>query len=372
MEETLAEALANALPANTQFTIHHISTPPTKCDALFSATTTSQPERTYRESHLLLASINEPKRDHEANLQQNRDIPTLAIEIIIYTTRRLSTLFVSKADSTGYLSLLNLPAGSPSPARSICTTFISYLVRNRQRPRTRLVVSLFARAQDQYLFPGSVDNGTKHVLDDRGLVKWWCKVLDPVIRNSDGASKGSAAVADQGKLVESQPSDGNRTAHSAMGYLIVPGFDRYELTAFFPASWRTDPPNRKRWKCGHPLFEIADAPDVPPRCLIPHFPDDPKARFLDDLDQELPSLANKESDGSPSKKKLDRWKSVSSLNQFWEMMAFRQECSSGRLVGFIWAVFSADESKSGDCASRMRQMPSSRKDAKAKRTLQFH
>ena len=209
------------------------------------------------------------------------------------------------------------------------------------------------------------------MLDDRSLVKWWCKVLDPVIRNSDGASKGSATVADQGKLVESQPSDGNRTAHSAMGYLIVPGFDRYELTAFFPASWRTDPPNRKRWKCGHPLFEIADAPDAPPRCLIPHFPDDPKARFLDDLDQELPSLANKESDDSPSKKKLDRWKSVSSLDQFWEMMAFRQECSSGRLVGFIWAVFSPDESESGDCASRISQMPLSKKDAKAKKLSNF-
>jgi regulator of Ty1 transposition protein 109 len=27
------------------------------------------------------------------------------------------------------------------------------------------------------------------------------------------------------------------------------------------------------------------------------------------------------------------------LDQFWDTMAFRQECSSGRMVGFIWLVF---------------------------------
>lgn len=30
---------------------------------------------------------------------------------------------------------------------------------------------------------------------------------------------------------------------------------------------------------------------------------------------------------------------VKTLERFWDMMAFRQECSSGRLVGFIWIVF---------------------------------
>ena len=354
MEETLAESLASALPANTQLTFHHISTPPTKCDALFSAPSHSQPERTFRESHLLLASINIQSRDREVNPQQDRVVPTIAIEIIIYTTKRLTTLFVSKADSTGYLSLLDLPAGSASPARSICTTFISYLVRNRRRPHTRLVVSLFARAQDQYLFPGSVDNGTKHALDDRSLVKWWCKVLDPVIRNSDKAGEDDTAITDNSKPVENQSADGTSILGPAMGYLIVPGFDKYEITAFFPPSWKADPPSRRRWRSGHPLFELADSSDVPPRCLIPHFPDDPKARFLDELDQELPTLSGKGSHGSSTEKKPDRWKSVNSLDQFWEMMAFRQECSSGRLVGFIWAVFPVAESESCDAASRMK------------------
>jgi len=33
------------------------------------------------------------------------------------------------------------------------------------------------------------------------------------------------------------------------------------------------------------------------------------------------------------------WKSIRTLDQFWDTMAFRQECSSGRMVGFVWLVF---------------------------------
>jgi regulator of Ty1 transposition protein 109 len=37
-------------------------------------------------------------------------------------------------------------------------------------------------------------------------------------------------------------------------------------------------------------------------------------------------------------KTTGNWKSVKTLETFWEMMAFRQECSSGRMTGFIWLV----------------------------------
>lgn len=64
---------------------------------------------------------------------------------------------------------------------------------------------------------------------------------------------------------------------------------------------------------------------------------------MDELDEELteppppPDASVRE---SPSKgKRPGRWRSVSTLEQFWELMAFRQECSSGRLVGFLWGVF---------------------------------
>ncbi|KAI4191831.1 MAG: hypothetical protein LQ346_004579, partial [Caloplaca aetnensis] len=61
---------------------------------------------------------------------------------------------------------------------------------------------------------------------------------------------------------------------------------------------------------------------------------------------------------SPSKgKRPGRWRSVRSLEQFWELMAFRQECSSGRLVGFLWGVFEPY----GQASPRERESSPSRK-----------
>jgi regulator of Ty1 transposition protein 109 len=253
-----------------------------------------------------------------------------AIEILVYTTIGLTTLFVSKADSTGYLHLAK-PLGSPSPFKVISTTFLSHLVDARQRSGIKLVVSLFARAQDQYLFPGSVENSGKHVLDDTRLIKWWCGVLDPVLRESLTEPKDKA-------LSGSEERDEN--AKIAKGYLVVPGFDKYETMPLLPSSVKTDPPNDKRWANGHPLLQISNTSDAPPRCLIPRFPDDPKARYLDELDDEIAeSYGAQVRSTDVDYKDLGRWKSVQSLDQFWEMMAFRQECSAGRMVGFIWVVF---------------------------------
>jgi len=314
---SLSQQLADALPESEQFHFYHISTPPTKCAAIFSAPQGEKPERTYRESHFLTVSIR-PENETEA-----AEILVLAIEVMIYTTKTLTTLFVSKADSTGYLSLLSIPRGHVSPLRLITTTFISYLVQNRQRPDVRLVVSLFARASDQYLFPGSVENTAKHISDDRQLIKWWCRVLDPVLR-------GYIAEDEQ---ISGDNQEGGITSQA---YLIAPGED--SIVSFLPQEVRFDPSLRKRWKYGHPLREISSIPAAPPRCLIPHFPDDPKARFLNELDDELPDATGSVTE-SPSKRGNGQWNSVKSLEQFWEMMAYRQECSSGRLVGFLWVVF---------------------------------
>ncbi|KAL1387325.1 histone acetylation protein-domain-containing protein [Phyllosticta capitalensis] len=310
---SLAEILAEALPKDASFTFYHVSTPPTKCAAIFSPPPGARPERTYCESHHLNVSVQAQDNGHPG------EVLVFAIEILIYTTSHLTTLFVSKADSTGYLSLLNLPRAVDSPIRTISTNFIRWLVRNRQRPGKRLVVSLFARAQDQYLFPGSVDNPTKHVADDTALVKWWCKVLDPVLREYEHEP--------------GQSSEATPTGTTAQGYLIIPGLERIETQRFFPATVKSDPADQKRWTHGHPLLQITRHPNAPPRCLIPHFPDDPKSRYMDELDDELPDGG---SQSILSPRGNGQWKSVRSLDQFWDMMSFRQECSSGRLVGFIW------------------------------------
>ena len=300
----ISPLLAAILPKDVDFRIYHLSTPPTRSSSLYSAPPGTRPDRTYCESHFLSVSIQVPSKDDSST---KVEVLVFGIEVLIYSTSFNTTFFVSKADSTGYLHLLNLPKGASSPLREISGAFLQYLVEQRLRRNIQSVVSLFARAQDQYLFPGSVEYSGKHVLDDRGLVRWWCRVLNPLIE----VTKTSAQSESQWDGVK--------------GYLTVPGLDVHETMSYIPRA------SKSLWSMGHPLKQISrHADDVPPRCLIPHFPDDPKARFLDELDDEITEGRN----GTGG-----QWKSVRSIDQFWDMMAFRQECSAGRLVGFIWIVF---------------------------------
>ncbi|KAG0646613.1 Histone acetyltransferase [Hyphodiscus hymeniophilus] len=328
----LLQQLASVLPKDINFNIYHLSTPPTKASALYSAPPGARQDRTYCESHFLSASIRASAHDGFA---EKTDVLVFAIEVLIYSTAYDTTFFVSKADSTGYLHLLKLPKGTPSPLREISATFLRHLLEQRQRPNIRSVLSLFARAQDQYLFPGSIEYSGKHVLDDRGLVRWWCRVLNP--------------------LVESAPSDSHWDAVN--GYLIVPGVDTHETRSYLPRG------TKAQWTIGHPLQKISRySGDIPPRCLVPHFPDDPKSRYLDELDEEISKGQNSDS---------GQWKSVKSIDQFWDMMAFRQECSAGRLVGFIWIVFTPSprlqptESVAGDSQTTIMTLDSQILDAKS-------
>ncbi|EQK99826.1 H3 K56 histone acetylation protein KAT11 [Ophiocordyceps sinensis CO18] len=297
----LRTELAAVLPKGCRFRFHHLSTPPLKTDALCSAPPDERPDRTYCEKHFLAVSV-----DANASDPQKR-VLVLGLEIFVYTTAYATTLFVSKADSTGFLGLVSLhkgpsegtlSKGTPSPIRQVCAAFIRHLVETRRRKGLQLVVSLFARAQDQYLFPGSAKHTGKHVLDDRGLVKWWCRVLDPLLTSPP---VGRAAL----------PSKNIKAAAS--------------------------------WLLGHPLERIShyhgEFDWVPPRCLIPRFPDDPKSRFRDELDDEAAR--------SGSMQTLGTWKSVKTLDTFWEVMGFRQECSSGRMTGFIWVVFDDEDDRGG-------------------------
>ncbi|KAK4239553.1 histone acetylation protein-domain-containing protein [Achaetomium macrosporum] len=354
---SLSDRLAAVLPQGHKFGIHHISTPPTRTEPLCAAPPGHRPDKTYRESHFLAISI-QPRQDNAApplkcaspgadqgkgnDAAKHRQTLVFAVEVFIFTTAYQTTLFVSKADSTGYLHLLNLPKGSPSPIRQVCAAFFACLLDHRRRKHVQSVVNLFARAQAQYLFPGSVRNPGKHVLDDWGLVRWWCKVLNPLM---EGLS--------------------NQPWGKTKGYLLVPGLEKAEMRAFIPRT----PASAQNWEIGHPLERIShyarDLDHVPPRCLIPGYPDDPKSRFRDELDEEV----------SKQKQGITAWKSVRSLDQFWEMMAFRQECSSGRLTGFIWLVFDPPESDGSpsdsppSAAAPAVQLPSTVTKKKKKKKL---
>lgn len=330
----LLDKLANVLPKGYKFVVHHLSTPPTRTEALCSPPPGALSDRTYRESHFLAVSIDTaanprplptssslpsspltPGGSHDAT----RQVLVLALEVFIFSTAWSTTFFVSKADSTGYLHLLNFPKGTLSPIREISSAFISHLVEARRRDNAQTIVSLFARAQNQYLFPGSVENTGKHVLDDRGLIKWWCRVLDSVM---DGQGTHEDAIF--------RPTNKKGDWEDKKAYLVVPGLDDYEARAFLPRT----PSAASNWSLKHPLERIShfarEYDWVPPRCLVPKFPDDPKSRFRDELDFESSKSAQYEEKGL--------WRSVPTMDQFWEMMTFRQECSGGHMTGFLWLV----------------------------------
>lgn len=328
-KSSLSEALAGATPKDVSFILRRISTAPTPCPAIFSAPPNEVPEVTTCEIHFFTVSIDAPDGGNKED-GEDSELLSFGIEILIYRTDRLTVLFISKADSTGCLQRLKLPPGEKSLIRNISTALIAYLVdiETHQRPGIRLIVSLFARAQNQYLFSGSAENNGKHVLDDRGLVKWWCRVFDPVLRGYAQESR----TQDKGLLDKRIET----TTTTASAYLIVPGCDKFETRSFFPMTAKLDKPEHLRWINSYPLSQICKTPTAPPRCLVPRFPDDPKARFLTDLDDEIPEDEDGTSEAKDST--TGQWKSVKSLDQFWEMMAFRQECSAGRLVGFLWMI----------------------------------
>lgn len=320
----LGELLAQVLPAGIKITVRHVSSTPTPCSALFAAPPGEEPEATFCANHFLAISVNKDSQD--GSNHQGSEIIVFGMEVLVYSTAHLTTIFVSKADSTGHLNILQTTS-KVSLLRLISNTFLSFLLRVHQRPGVRLVLSLFARAQNQYLFPGSIHNPGKHVLDDRGLIKWWCRVADPILREYEPESGGH----EKGLLDRTMES----AKSSATAFLIVPGCDKFETRGFFPPTAKGDDKERPRWVSSYPVCQLCDNPEAPPRCLIPRLPDDPKTRFLLDLDDELPESKEPE---DQKKRPPGQWRSIRSLDQFWEMMSFRQECSAGRLVGFLWLV----------------------------------
>ncbi|KAM0707801.1 hypothetical protein Q7P35_004450 [Cladosporium inversicolor] len=340
--EGLKDAFNTFLPKDFNCRVRYTHSPPKPCEPLFSPLPGSKPEKTRLASHFLTVSVlltGQSQTIKNGNTSSDQHVLVFAMEVLIYSSQGLVTMFVSKADSTGHL-----PPRKPSPIKSVATTFMWWLAtERRQRTKstgTKIVISLFARAQSQYLFPGSADHGKKHVLDDRQLIRWWARVLDPLF-----------------------PTKANPDTSQDLdlhGYMTVPGYHGIETKSFFPSKPQSTEKSQN-WTPGNPLIELAEARNVPetapPRCLLPRFPDDPKARFMQDLDDEVGLVedAGSLALSSPSKQKSSRWKSISDLERFWEAMEFRQECSSGRVVGFLWLV--------------IRPPPSEIENSKSKTTL---
>ena len=96
VHSSLFYELENALPEGALLNINHISTPPTKCAAIYSAADGNKPQKTYCESHFLTASINITNFGPE-DPSSASDVLVYAIEVLIYSTATLTTLFVSQS-----------------------------------------------------------------------------------------------------------------------------------------------------------------------------------------------------------------------------------------------------------------------------------
>lgn len=337
---TLKEDLETALPSGYQCKAYYTHTSPKACDPLFSPPSGQDPEKTRLANHFLTISNKVDTDAFQTATEPSNDAETtlgLAMEVLVYTTKQMTTVFVSKADSTGFLT-----KAKPSPIKCVATAFLRWLTdrERREHPSRKVVVSLFARAQSQYLFPGSAENTKKHVLDDRQLIKWWARILDPLFPS----------------INEQATTTTDETNYQ--GYLTVPGYNgQREISQFAPPSDRRT--NQAiRWKAGDPLPELAEtrgiSPAAPPRCLLPRFPDDPKARYMQDLDDEAGVFDDTAHFSSPSKRKRGgQWNSIRDLERFWEAMEFRQECSSGRVVGFLWLVISPKAESASESNSQI-------------------
>lgn len=330
---SLHDTLAALLPTGLSLTLYHVSHNPIKSQPLYNPPLNQPLQPASLETHCLAVS-------HDGIL-------CFVIEVLTYIStfkhpqtgksHKEATFFISKADSSGYLPRSAATFQPKDPAvmgmaestlRTVASIFVEHVVRQHRlsHPNIRKsTISLFARSQSAYLFPDSGKNPKKHVLDDRGLIRWWCRVLDPILQSFN----------DEG------------SPDKASAYLLVPGLDKYETAALFPPKTRQAAfyPTATRWVHGHPL-KVDTARELTVREVIPHFPDDPKARFLDELDAEYINTTGGSKKAAATRRGAGvGWTTVKTLDQFWELMSFRQECSSGASTGFIWIVIERKKRK---------------------------
>lgn len=193
-------------------------------------------------------------------------------EIFVSETHfRLSQLYEQARGNPAYL---NKSKKSVDALEYILELGIDPRVLNEKKISTKIV--LFTRSEKQYLFPGSVKNKGKHVLDGDSLLKWWLENVDLIVNNWLPQNK----------------------------FLNVLNLEDAEIRRFFPSP---------DWKVGTVYDENGSWPAI---YNIPLLPDDPKGRFLEHLVVE------------------GRAKQVS-LQRYWQELAIRQEFRFGATVGLI-------------------------------------
>jgi len=313
---------------------------------------------------LLIAESQDTQQTHSLP-QSNTAAPNpgayvAAIEanLYIFPTTHSVIVYISKVDTTGQ-------GKRPSPTRAATVALLEHIVRrwftggpSERSPGWNVWIHLFARAQNQYLFPASIEHPGKNVLSDAGLVKWWKAVLDDFVSACAKDEKNSSG----GWLrVEPHVILPGATDDEVMHLLKVP-LQKPEATTGH--DWRyghpySPPPSSTSCSLARfPLLSRCSPPSILE--LIPYLPDDPKSRFIGELMDSRTTVSGTVVPPSAKRRRIDEHgtsqptstnesptlptlnEAVSvdplesvSMEEFWERMAFRQECSLGAVVAFF-------------------------------------
>src|SRR5258706_5150000 len=285
-------------------------------------------------------------------------VAAIEANLYIFPTTHSVVVYISKVDTTGQ-------GQRPSPTRAATVALLEHIVRrwfaggpSEGSPGWNVWVHLFARAQNQYLFPASIEHPGKKVLSDAGLVKWWKAVMDNFVSGCAKDEKTSG----RGRL-------------RAEPYVALPGATDDEAIHLLKTPLRKpEATTGYDWRYGHPYSTLPSSTSsslarfpLLSRCsplsileLIPYFPDDPKSRFIAELMDSHTTVSGTVIPPPAKRRRIDEqgtsqptgngettnlisqneamWvdplESVS-IEEFWERMTFRQECSLGAVVAFF-------------------------------------
>lgn len=216
--------------------------------------------------------------------EQETDCIIFGIHVYVYRSPDCYTVFISKADTTGYYdpsNKINVKEITKGALRSILST-----IPNTGELKKPVRLCLFAKAHPHYLFQGSAINPQKHVLTDAQLVKWWVNALDEIaVECLDGVD--------------------------VKAKIIIPGADKSQVTKMTTNTICN-------WTEGTVFSDESTTSTKAPKAVyrIPRFPDDPKTRFLNHLVFELKTKKT-------------------TTTEFWTEMEFRQEFRLGSVVSIL-------------------------------------
>ena len=237
MPPSLLDYLCSALQKNLagshpRLALTVLRSDPQRSHALFPhATTAKSTTKVYHED--IFVVLSQPADSMGGSSAAAVPVPVGAIEAALYTVPATGTalLYISKVDTTGLLSGPTSTQPSPSPTRPLVAAFLSYFLSHPPHHCSRVRIHVFARAQSQYLFPGSADNTAKKLLDDKALLRWWKRTLERAV-------------------VESTISSAQSTTTTKLFYLI-PGLAYLESLPYVPANGTLE------WTYSHPYATLS-------------------------------------------------------------------------------------------------------------------